>query len=362
MGARASFRFLCALLSFAPPAPRRAALLRTLERDRLSWPWLVRLASDHQVATAVRGAIRRLALEPALPAELVDYFEGMETLNRQRNAALRAEALAAARLLAGIGVEPVFLKGTADLLAGSRDPAERFQIDLDLLVPAERLQGCVRHLRQQGYQPQLHSKSPLAHHAPPLWRPGSPAWIELHHVPLAYPATALLPERELSARARRLEIDGVAIRVPAAADRLLHAVAHAGITDLGMAYGRVELRLLQDLGHLAAAAGDADWAAVRQRLARCGGSNLLDVHLLAGRRLLAAPLPAPASPSRRARLLAARACWQGSHPRLLATQERLLRPPLLLGRALSHPALRRQLLRNLVDPGWLARHFRRLAG
>ncbi|MFO1057810.1 MAG: nucleotidyltransferase family protein [Dongiaceae bacterium] len=362
MGARASFGFLCALLSFAPPEPRRPALLRTIETGRLSAPWLVRLASDHQVAPAVRGALRRLALEAALPAELVDYFDGMETLNRQRNAALRAEALAVARLLAGIGVEPVFLKGTADLLTGDRDPAERFQIDLDLLVPADQLAACARHLQEQGYLPQLHTRSPLAHHAAPLWRPGGPAWIELHHVPLAYPGTVLLPAGELLARARRLGVDGVAVRVPATQDRLVHAIAHAGVTDLGMAYGRAELRLLQDLGHLGRVAGDADWTAVRGRLARHGRGGLLDAYLIAARDLLAAPLPAPAAASRRARLLAARACRQGGHPRLAAAQERLLRPPLLLGRALSHPALRRQLLLNLVDPGWLARHFRRLAG
>jgi hypothetical protein len=61
-------------------------------------------------------------------------------------------------------------------------------------------------------------------------------------------------------------------------------------------------------------------------------------------------------------LLAARAGWLGARPRLADAETRLLRPPLLLGRSLSHPALRRQLLRNLADPAWLSRHLRRLAG
>jgi hypothetical protein len=361
MGARASFAFLCTLLSFAPSEQRRAALLRTIGAGHLSAPWLVRLASDHQVVPAVRGVLRRLQLEPALPGELVDYFDGMETLNRERNRALRAEALSVARILAGIGVEPVYLKGAADLLDGGRDPAERFQIDLDLLVPPARLEACVARLRDQGYQPQLHTASPLAHHAAPLWRPGGPAWIELHHAPLAYPGTRLLPGEQLAARARRLAVEGVAVRVPAAEHRILLAVAHAGITDFGAALGRAELRLLQDLAHLGRS-GDPDWAAVRAALAPHRQAALLDGYLLAARRLLAAPVPAPPAPSRAARLLAARAAWQGGRPRLADAQGRLLCPPLLLGRALSHPALRRQLLRNLADPAWLSRHFRRLAG
>jgi hypothetical protein len=361
MAARASFAFLCGLLSFSPEEPRRAALLRCVASGRLSAAWLVRLASDHQVAPAVRGALRRLALEPSLPDELVDYFDGMETLNRERNRALRAEALSVARLLAGIGVEPVFLKGTADLLSGGRDPAERFQIDLDLLVPPDQLAASAARLRDAGYQAQLHTASPLAHHAAPLWRPGGPCWIELHHTPLAYPGTKLLPGERVAARARQLAVEGVAVRVPAPEDRILHAVAHAGITDFGLALGRAELRLLLDLAHLSLA-GAPDWAAVREDLARHGQAALLDGYLLAARQLLAAPVPAPPAPSPAARLLAARAGWLGARPRLGGAAARLLQPPLLLGRSLSHPALRRQLLRNLVDPAWLSRHLRRLAG
>jgi hypothetical protein len=70
-------------------------------------------------------------------------------------------------------------------------------------------------------------------------------------------------------------------------------------------------------------------------------------------------VPEPIS-SWASRALFRRLRWQCGAPRLAALEARLLRPFLLLGRALSHKALRRQLVHNLVDRRWLERHLRQL--
>jgi hypothetical protein len=358
---RAAFDFLCDLLSFAPLEVRRPALDEAIRRNRIAWPELVRLASDHQVSPGILAALERADLTRRLPSDLIDYFDGMATLNRQRNEQIRDTALALADRLGSIGVAPVFLKGAADLLTGlRRDPGERLQLDIDVLVPRDRLDECVNRLRRDGFESQLHTNSPLSHHAAPLWRPGDAAEIELHTQPLAYPFDAMLPAAELLATAQRVVVAGHAVLVPSPAARVIHVVAHAQLTDLGLAYGRVELRQLLDVGHLALRHGAAlDWQAIAARFARQGHGEALAVHLLAAARFLQAPVPVPAL-SWATRVLFARLRWQSGTPRLAALEARLLRPFLLLGRSLSHAALRRQLVLNLADRQWLQRHLRQL--
>ncbi len=361
MSQRAAFLFLCDLLSFAPPEARRLALDEAIRRNRIAWPALVRLASDHQVSPGILAALERADLVRHLPSDLIDYFDGMAVLNRQRNEQIRGTALALAGRLAGIDVAPVFLKGAADLLTGLRpDPGERLQLDIDVLVPHARLDDCVSLLRRDGFESQLHTNSPLSHHAAPLWRPGDAAEIELHTQPLAYPFDAILPAAEAFATARRVAVGDHAVLVPSPAARLIHGVTHAQLADLGLAYGRVELRQLLDIGHLALRHGaELDWDAIAARFARQGHGAALAVQLLAAARFLQAPVPVPAL-SWASRALFARLRWQCGAPRLAALEARLLRPFLLLGRSLSHAALRRQLVLNLADRRWLQRHLRQL--
>jgi len=359
-----TFAFLCAVLSRAPPGLRREALGQAVATGRLSWPWLVRLASEHQVAPGVHAALARCGLAEHLPADLLDFFEAMAALNRERNLNIRSEALALAGLLNGLAVTPVFLKGGAELLSGlGRDPGERPLLDLDVLVPAQALGDCVRLLQRHGYVSQLHTDSPLSHHAAPLWRKGDVAAIELHADVLAYPFGALLPADEVRRTARPVAGEGMALAVPSPLARVVHAVAHAQLVDLGLAYGRLELRSLLDVACLAERHGDElDWEGVQDRFARHRQAAALGVFLHAARRLVGAPLPEPPVRSRVVALLCRRALWQAGAPRAGAAMARLLRPPLLLSRSLSHRALRRQLVRNLVNPLWLKRHLRQLLG
>jgi hypothetical protein len=359
--ARKTLAFLCTLLSLDPPGFRRDELRRALSRKRVSWPWLVRLASEHQVAPGVSNALARWGLRDALPADLVDYFEAIAALNRERNERIRQDAMSLGAMLSGVGILPVFLKGTADLLTGLRpDPGERMQQDIDILVPADSLVECARLLRQNGYESEIEGGKPLAHHAPPLWRAGDAATVELHSDVLAYPFANLLPAEETLASARRITCAGAIVGVPAPFARVVHLVAHAQLVDLGLAYGRVGLRQALDLAYLAERyRGELDWSAVH---VRHGQAAALEVLLCAARRLVDAPVLQVKTPSLWAAMQCRRAVWQAGAPRVTGLTSRLLRPPLLLGRSLSDKAHRRQLLRNLADGEWLKRQVRHLVG
>ena len=120
MTGRAAFRFLCACLAGDGAAEARAALAPLREAGETAWQELVRMAGAQQITTALGPILRARNLADLLPADLADYFDGMATLNRQRNERVRVEAAELASLLNDAGVNPVFLKGGANLLDGTR--------------------------------------------------------------------------------------------------------------------------------------------------------------------------------------------------------------------------------------------------
>jgi ABC-type proline/glycine betaine transport system ATPase subunit len=84
-----------------------------------------------------------------VPADTLDFFDGVATLNRQRNEKIHAEAINLALILNRMDIVPVLLKGGANLLSGLyADSAHRMMTDLDVLVPAQRLLDCVAELRR----------------------------------------------------------------------------------------------------------------------------------------------------------------------------------------------------------------------
>ena len=90
-----TFAFLCGALSVAPTESGDAALQDAIAAQRISWPWLVQLASTHQVASSLAVALARRGLNGDLPEDLRDYFDAVALLNRERNERIRAEALSA---------------------------------------------------------------------------------------------------------------------------------------------------------------------------------------------------------------------------------------------------------------------------
>jgi hypothetical protein len=358
MSRREAFDFLCGLLSVDESPELHDRLRRTLQPGLVSWPDVVAIASKQWVSAAVWPALRRKSLRDDQSGDAIDYFEGMATLNRQRNTRLRAEAIELTRILNSLDVTPIFLKGAANLLADLYpDQAMRMMLDLDVLVPPSRVSECAAALLKAGYLQLGDIDFSAHHHHPPLSRPGAEAAIELHTDPLDIQFRRLLPFADVSQHAVAMTIDGAHLAVPAAWCRLVHGVAHAQFADHAFIYGRLPLRDLLDTA-LLSQSETIDWDAVAARFpTRCAGA-MLAFHLTATRRLLGGEIPAKLASTRFEGILFRRALVQVAHPSLPAWIESLLRPLLLLRRSLSHTALRRRLARNLLDPAWYWRQWR----
>lgn len=313
------------------------------------------------VAPAVLYVLRSKNLVDALPADVIDFFDGMAVLNRQRNEQLLREAVELAAILNEIDVVPIFLKGAAHLLSGLYpDLAHRLILDLDVLVPADRLSDCAGRLSGEGYK-EIISEWDFSghHHLPPLGRYGRIAAVEVHSEPLDLPHRRLLPAVEVFSEAVTLEHGAVKLAVPSGRCRIIQSVAHAELADQAYLYGQLPLREFVDFALLHDEfADEIDWSEFVQRFAGSGFSIALEFHVLAAERLLGVPIKPPVQISASARALYRRALWQVARPRWSRCSVRVLRPWLLLRRSLSDAVLRRRLVRNLGSATWYQRQWR----
>jgi len=357
-----AFRFLCDALARDGAAARRARLAAFIAASP-DWPALVWLAGQQSVTPALAPALERWGLLRALPADLGDYLLATAAMNRARNRHLLAELEQAASALNAAGLQPLALKGAANLLAGlHEDPAERLLVDLDLLLPPDRLEQGVAVLRAAGWQA-VGAAEMTQHHAPALHRHGCLATVELHGQPLDLPWQRLLGAAELLATASPCRLGATQLLLPSPSLRLVHALAHGALSDRSLALRRLPLRDLDDAARLAAGGGVVDAADLTRRFAAAGQGPALvamagALETLLGRHVGLSELPG--AWARAGERLLGRAQAATRAPRRAALSARLRRPWLLLGRSLARSELRRRLLRMLLRPDWYRRQWRGL--
>lgn len=161
----------------------------SISPDELSW--LVALADRALLLPAWHIGLTRKNLDQQLARNLREALEAAWRLNRVRNQALRADAKTVSEALAEIDCRTVYLKGVGHILADTyRDGGARMTTDIDVLVPAERLQDAARHLLAKGFSPvhgqlALRKRKKWSHHLDGLTRHDMTTGVELHDAFLA---------------------------------------------------------------------------------------------------------------------------------------------------------------------------------
>jgi hypothetical protein len=357
MTRKQAFQFLCNLLSVGNSTSTTACL----DTAGFGWEILISVANEYLMAPAVGNALRARGAPAIMPQPIAEYFEGIAFLNRQRNSCIRAEAVFAASILNQNGVAPIFLKGAANLLSGLyADPASRFMLDIDILVPQESLAHCVAAMHREGYQT-LSIPDPCAHHYAPLARPDSAVSIELHVEPLDTAYGAFLRSMDIVGSAIPLSVPGISARIPRPWCRIVQSIVHAEMSDHGLMFGTIALRELLDVALLTRVPDEPiELPLILQAFER-RGSTACGYHLLAAKQLLGAEFGKNICTGYRPLMCYYRALYQVSHPRFARIVRRLLRPWLLLVRSLFHPQLRIRLLHSLSQLSWYGRQLKMLS-
>jgi Uncharacterised nucleotidyltransferase len=290
-------------------------------RSESDWDALIRVAADELM---LPGLYRRMkGLGEEVPAETGVFLQAVEDMNRERNERILDDALAIARVLNEIGIEPVFLKGAAYLVEDVYPGLGcRYLCDLDLLIPASR-PDAVQALEREGYRRDTSdSMAAFRHHHPQLQRPraedgSGSAPVELHHSLSQGAAQRLLSGEEVFHDSRLVERRGVRIRIPSPEHLVTHLILHSQIHHCYSERIWPPLRAMLDLAMLDRRFGSGlDWAAVRKRFRRHGEEHTLVLHLLQVNRALGMPLPFAIEPGWVVRARWMRRLALNRHPRL----------------------------------------------
>jgi hypothetical protein len=247
--------------AIAPSAPE---LVQTAGWDRARWDAAVHAAAWHRLSPLLHR--RLLARGGGAPADVAHALESAYMANAARNLLVGETLRTALAALEAAGVEAMPLKGAALIEHAYPEPALRELLDLDVLVPARKLDAANAALRELGFRADDGDPIDMRlnhHHDPVLVNSHGITAVELHH------HVAMVEER------RHFTIAGLWERarpsaagahlLPAPEDLLLHACLHFTRNRLGAGHRRgASEGALSQIADLAWIAGRerVDWDAL----------------------------------------------------------------------------------------------------
>ena len=154
-----------------------------LKTTNVDWEAVVKVSTSHYVFPAIYCNFKRADFLKYLPVDLVAYMKHITDLNRDRNTQISQQANDLNSLLLVNNITPIFLKGTANLLAGIyEDIAERMVGDIDFIFSKEDYPKAITILREFGYSEveKLKYYNPETKHYRRLQKENTIAAIEIH--------------------------------------------------------------------------------------------------------------------------------------------------------------------------------------
>lgn len=155
-------------------------------RDRVNWPVFFSFCDQHWILPSVYKVFRDYNLLKIIPTELSDHLIQVYQLNLEKNYRIIEQVKQIVGLLNQFGIEPIFLKGSANLIDGVyEDLGERFMGDIDILVSEKEFITVAHLLEDDGYQ----SRTPFNYialdgvkHYSRLNKPSLLADVEVHQL------------------------------------------------------------------------------------------------------------------------------------------------------------------------------------
>lgn len=250
------------------------------------WPACATLALRHGLGPLLyhrgRGMAETWPMPPAVERELRTSWMGATLENH----AILSAAGDAIRALAAAGIPVAALKGLHLAAAVYEHPALRKMGDVDLLVPADRLEAARTALLGAGYAAEG-PDDPTIHHAARLVKPRA-APIELHHDLCPEPNPFRLEVAPLWARMEPVTVDGQPALGLGPEDLLVHLCVHAAYNHRCL----VPLRNVFDIVRVIERAGAAlRWDVLEARARETGTARAVFCGLSLAREMFGADVP-----------------------------------------------------------------------
>lgn len=163
MNRKQIYYFIATCLTLSINNDNKERVLKILKSKSINWIDCVDISSNHYVLTTLFCSLRKSNLLKFLPSDLVSYLEEMTTINRNRNIQIIKDIHEINNLFLKNKITPIFLKGSANMLAGLyEDLGERMVGDIDLIVSKDEYLKSINLLESNGY----HDFGNLAYNRP----------------------------------------------------------------------------------------------------------------------------------------------------------------------------------------------------
>lgn len=147
----------------------------------------IHLASNHLVLPAIFRKLKAIGLTNDLPTLISDHLNEILILNIERNQKILYQVDEICNALNISGIEPVFMKGTANLLDDLYEyKADRMIGDIDFLVKDKDFLNTAEIIINLGYKTdiEIYDDIKTLKDYPRLYRQDVPADIEIHRLPV----------------------------------------------------------------------------------------------------------------------------------------------------------------------------------
>ncbi|MDP2011415.1 MAG: nucleotidyltransferase family protein [Phenylobacterium sp.] len=260
-----------------------SACLRGEPPENPDWGELLALANQGLVTPGLAATLRPHIGQ--VPPQVWAFLEDVQRRNRERNRRLNAQLEDAVGALNGAGIEPVLLKGAAQMAACPPGEAfDRMLSDLDLMVLPAQVDDALRALTGAGFTSLRRHEGLSVHAVAELGRPEDVGHLDLHQRAPGPPGIA--DTEDLAARRSRLKIQTGTVFLPDTASQILYLVLHDQFHDGDYWRGGFDLRHLMDLARLTPELTDDDWRWLRGACATRLVRAALDAQLLSAARLV----------------------------------------------------------------------------
>jgi hypothetical protein len=228
------------LLDATVPLP--AARVDHRAWDSLRWGQVLHAADWHRLSPIL---FCHLEQKPDVPPAVRSALERAYLAASARSLFIAEAQRKVLDALLADKVPPLLLKGAALIETVYPDPAQREMLDLDILVPANRLAQATRALAPLGYRPIPETDGPAGpstqlvpepHHGPALVGQEQLVAVELHHHITIPGEGNRFDMGEMWAHARTSPRGGHVL--PSPEDLLLHVALHFTRNRLGGSYSR----------------------------------------------------------------------------------------------------------------------------
>lgn len=208
----------------------------------------IRLSSNHLILPAVYRRLQKTGLSDDLPPELAEHLNEILQLNIKRNKEILQQIDEINLQLNSAGIEPVYMKGSANLLDSLyTNPADRMIGDIDFLVRDEDFLTTAEIVLKLGYKTdiEIYDEISTLKDYPRIFRADVPADVEIHRLPVI-PQYAHWFNTDLIFKEKKQIQGKINCFVPSDKHKLIQNFIHSQLTNKGHKHRLISLRDLYD--------------------------------------------------------------------------------------------------------------------